>query len=160
MSTDTGTTTGSRTSPTRLFRIVATAEAFTWAGLLTGMFLKYGTETTEVGVRVFGMLHGVVFIAYCLTTVVVAVDRRWSASRLALGLVCAVPPFMTIWFERHVARAGGLGDSWRLTAEPPAGAIARPVAWLLRNPLRGALVAIVAVAVLTGVALVLGPPVG
>ena len=55
-------------SPVRLYRLVARAEAFTWALLLTGMFLKYVTDTTELGVRVFGMVHGVVFIAYCLTT--------------------------------------------------------------------------------------------
>ena len=51
-------------SPTRLFRTVAVAEAVTWTGLLVGMFLKYVTETTELGVRVFGMLHGVVFVAF------------------------------------------------------------------------------------------------
>ena len=152
--------TGSRTSPVRLFRIVATAEAITWAGLLSGMFLKYVTETTELGVRIFGMLHGVVFIAYCLTTVVVGIDRRWSASRLALGLVSAVPPFMTIWFDRHVEKAGGLADVWRLTTEPAQGGVERPTAWLLRNPLQGAAAGIVAVAVLTGVALLVGPPVG
>ena len=67
-------------TPRRLFRTAALAEAVTWALLLTGMFLKYVTETTELGVRVFGMLHGVVFIGYCLTTVVVAVDRRWSVA--------------------------------------------------------------------------------
>ncbi|GEP39886.1 hypothetical protein NPS01_35490 [Nocardioides psychrotolerans] len=148
------------TGPTRLFRVVATAEAITWAGLLTGMFLKYVTETTEVAVSVFGMLHGIVFIAYCLTTVVVGIDRRWSASRLMLGLVSSVPPFMTIWFDRHVEKAGGLSDSWRLTTEPPHGAVERPAAWLLRNPLQGAVAGIVAVAALTGVALLVGPPVG
>ena len=63
---------------------MAIAEAITWALLLTGMFLKYVTETTELGVRVFGMAHGVVFIAYCLTTVVVAVDQRWSPGRTLL----------------------------------------------------------------------------
>jgi integral membrane protein len=147
-------------SPTRLFRTVALAEAVTWAGLLTGMVLKYGTETTELGVRVFGMLHGVVFIAYCLTTLVVAVDRRWSAARTAVGLLSAVPPFMTVWFDRHVESRGALGDSWRLLGEDPVRPAERPVAWLLRNPLRGALAAIVAVAALTGVALLVGPPAG
>jgi integral membrane protein len=76
-----------RMSPLRLFRTVAVAEAITWALLLTGMFLKYVTDTTELGVRVGGMVHGVVFIAYCLTTVVVAVDQRWSAGRTVLGRV-------------------------------------------------------------------------
>ena len=61
-----------------LFRRLAIAEAVTWALLLIGMFLKYVTGTTELGVRVFGMVHGVVFIAYCLTAVFVGVNQRWS----------------------------------------------------------------------------------
>lgn len=147
-------------SPTRLFRVVATAEAITWAGLLSGMFLKYVTDTTELGVRVFGMLHGVVFIGYCLTTVVVAVDRRWTLGRTALGLVSAVPPFLTVWFDRHVERRGGLSPAWRLRADEPSRAVDRPVAWLLRNPVRGLGAALVAVLALTGVALLVGPPAG
>lgn len=147
-------------SPTRLFRVVATAEAITWALLLTGMVLKYVTETTDLGVRVFGMLHGVVFIGYCLTAVVVAVDRRWSLGRTALGLAAAVPPFLTVWFERHVERAGALGPAWRLADHDPAGPVERPVAWLLHNPARGLAAALVAVLALTGVALLVGPPAG
>ncbi|MCD4524155.1 DUF3817 domain-containing protein [Nocardioides sp. cx-173] len=147
-------------SPTRLFRTVATAEAVTWAGLLVGMFLKYVTHTTELGVRVFGMLHGTVFIAYLLTTVLVAVDRRWTLGRTALGLASAVPPFLTLWFERHVESRGGLAPTWRLLEEEPTRGPERPVAWLLRNPLRGAATGLVAVVALTGVALLVGPPVG
>jgi integral membrane protein len=145
-------------SPVRLFRLVARAEAVTWALLLTGMFLKYVTETTELGVRVFGMVHGVVFIAYCLVTVLVTIDQRWPVSRLALGLVAAVPPFATVPFDRYAERAGLLGDAWRLRSEDPAGPLEKLTAWLLRRPAQGALVALVAVAGLTGIALVVGPP--
>ena len=147
-------------SPLHLFRRVAVAEALTWALLLTGMFLKYVTETTELGVRVFGMLHGVVFIAYCLTTVLVAVDQRWSRGRLLLGLLSSVVPFATVLFDRHAEKHGALAASWRLTTAAPRGALERLVSWLLRNPLRGALAALVAVAALTGVALLVGPPAG
>lgn len=146
-------------SPTRLFRLVARAEAVTWALLLTGMFLKYVTETTEVGVQVGGMVHGVVFIAYCLVTVLVSVDQRWSVGRLALGLVCAVPPFATVPFESYAERKGLVGDSWRLRTDAPAGLPERLTSWLLRRPAQGALVGLLAVAGLTGVALVVGPPV-
>ena len=46
-------------SPTgRLFAAAAFFEGITWAGLLLGMFLKYGTQTTELGVWLFGRLHG------------------------------------------------------------------------------------------------------
>ncbi|MEV5001203.1 DUF3817 domain-containing protein [Nocardioides sp. LML1-1-1.1] len=146
------------TSPTRLFRTVAIAEAITWTGLLVGMFLKYVTETTEMGVRVFGMLHGVVFVAYVVTTAVVWVDRRWSAGRGLLALVAAVPPLATLPLEWWAVRKGWLGDTWRLPAGAGTSAPDRSVAWLLRNPLRGLAVAVAVVAVLTGAALVVGPP--
>lgn len=146
-------------SPSTLYRRVAVAEAITWALLLTGMFLKYVTHTTELGVRIGGMLHGVVFIGYCLVTVVVAVDRRWPLGRLVLGLASAVPPFLTLWFEPRAERRGHLGSSWRLRTEQPAGAPERVVAWLVRRPAQGAVVGVVAVAALTGVALLAGPPV-
>ncbi|MDT0187585.1 DUF3817 domain-containing protein [Microbacterium sp. ARD31] len=145
-------------SPTRLYRLVARAEAVTWALLLTGMFLKYVTETTELGVQVFGMVHGVVFIAYCLTTVLLWIDQRWAVSRVALGLLAAIPPFATVPFERYAERAGLLGDTWRLRTEAPNGVLERVAAWLLRRPAQGLVVGLLAVAGLTGVALVVGPP--
>lgn len=147
-------------TPLALFRRVAVAEAVTWALLLTGMFLKYVTETTELGVRVFGMAHGVVFLAYCLATVVVAADQRWSFRLLVGGLACAVPPFATVPFERYAERRGALGTSWRLVAGAPAGPAERVVAWLLRNPVRGLAAGAVGVAALTGLALLVGPPAG
>ena len=147
-------------NPLTLFRRVAVAEAVTWALLLTGMFLKYVTGTTELGVRVGGMLHGTVFIAYCLTTVLVAVDQRWSFGRLVGGLACAVPPFATVAFDRYAERRDALDSSWRLVSQAPQRLLERPAAWLLRNPLQGALAGLVAVAALTGVALLVGPPAG
>jgi integral membrane protein len=149
-------------TPSTLFRRVAVAEAITWALLLTGMALKY-SGVTELGVRIFGMAHGVVFIAYGLTTLLVAVDQRWRPGRTLLGLLSAVPPFMTVWFDRYAERHGALAPRWRLTAGAPSGPgtrADRPVAWLLRNPLRGSLAGLVAVLALTGVALLAGPPVG
>jgi integral membrane protein len=147
-------------SPLVLFRRVAVAEAVTWALLLTGMVLKYVTDTTELGVRVGGMLHGVVFIGYCLTTVLVAVDQRWSRGRLLLGLAAAVPPFLTVWFDRYAEGRGALSATWRLREATPAGPVERLAGWLLRHPARGAAVGATAVAALTGVALLAGPPVG
>lgn len=147
-------------NPLQLFRRVAVAEAITWALLLIGMFLKYVTDTTELGVRVFGMVHGVVFVAYCLTTLLVAVDQRWSVGRTLLGLVAAVPPFCTVLFDRYAESRDALADAWRLTTAGPSSRLDRPVAWLLHNPVRGALAGVVAVVALTGVALLVGPPAG
>jgi integral membrane protein len=145
-------------SPDRLFRRLAVTEAITWALLLTGMFLKYVTETTELGVRVFGMVHGVAFVAYCVTTVVVAVDQRWSFRRSLAALACAVPPFATVPFDKYAESRDWLSSSWRLAEQGPESRVDALVAWLIRNPLRGVLAGLVAVTALTGLALVAGPP--
>lgn len=158
MSTTAARPTTGRFTPTRLFRTVAITEAITWTLLLVGMFLKYVTDTTELGVRVFGMLHGIAFVAYCVVTVVVAVDRRWSVGRALLALFCAIPPLATIPFERRAVKQGWLGDSWRLPEGAGTGAPDRTIAWLLRNPVRGAAVGAAVVAGLTLVALIVGPP--
>lgn len=146
-------------APLTLFRRLAVAEAVTWALLLLGMFLKYVTETTELGVRIFGMVHGVVFIAYCLVTILVAVDGRWTAGKLTLGLLAAIPPFFTIWFDRWVEKRDALrADDWRLRTEPARGGLERIVAVGVTRPLASAAVLIVAIAALTGLALFVGPP--
>ncbi len=146
-------------SPRRVFRALATAEAVTWALLLLGMVLKYVTDTTELGVRVFGLAHGVVFIGYCLVAVVVGVDQRWRARHGLLALLSAVPPFMTLWFERFADRRGLLGQDWQSTPDSPT-ASQRGVCWLLRHHRVAVPMGLVAVTGLTGVALAVGPPVG
>lgn len=147
-------------SPRLLFRRLAFAEAVTWSLLLAGMFLKYVTETTELGVRIGGMLHGVVFVAYAVAAVVVAVDQRWGAGRTLGALACAVPPFATVPFDLWVERRHPLDGSWRLRTEPAAGPLERLVSWLVRSPVQGVVAGIVAVAALTGLALLVGPPTG
>ena len=149
-------------SPRILYARIALAEVVSWTLLLTGMFLKYVTRTTELGVTIFGMVHGIVFIAFCLVTVLLWVNQRWTVREGLLGLASAVPPFLTVWWERRLDRAGRLDGGWRLgrDGEAPANPAERVVAALLARPVVAVAVGFVAVAALTGVALVVGPPVG
>ena len=144
-------------TPRGVFRALAISEAVTWALLLTGMFLKYVTETTELGVQVFGMVHGVVFIAYCLVTILVAIDQRWSLARTVLGLGAAVPPFATLIFEVYADRRGLLGREWLSRHDSPT-ARQRAVCWLLRHHRLATGLLALSVAGLTSVALLVGPP--
>ncbi len=149
-------------TPLRVFRAFAILEAITWAGLLAGMFVKYVAGAPfhgEVGVQVAGPVHGVAFIAYCLVTVLVSIDQQWSRGRTLLGLVSAVPPLMTIWFDRYAEKRGALDDHWHSRHDSPTAA-QRAVCWFLRHWQVAAVAFVVAVAALTGVALVVGPPVG
>jgi len=147
-------------TPRSLFRSLAVAEAITWGLLLSGMFVKYGTEAEslgELGVRIFGMVHGVVFIAYCLVSVIVAVDQRWSLPRAVLGLAAAVPPFATLPFEVYADRRGLLGTAW-LSARDSSTAPQRAVCWLLRHHRLAPGLLVLAVGALTALALAAGPP--
>jgi integral membrane protein len=147
-------------TPLLVFRRAAVAEAITWGLLLVGMFLKHVTHTTELGVRVFGMLHGVVFIAFCLVTLLVAVDQKWSRGRVVLGLASSVPPFATIAFDRYAEHRGMLDDHWHTSPETNETAAERVVCWLLRHHVAALASGAAAVAVLTAGALLVGTPAG
>lgn len=93
------------------FRTIAIAEAISWAGLLIGMSLKYVSETTELGVRIFGPIHGGVFILYVLMCLVAAREFGWSLKVLFLALASSIPPFFTYVFEVLADRRGLLGEN-------------------------------------------------
>ena len=91
-----------------LFKVVAAAEAVSWAGLLVGMYFKHVAGTTEAGVHLFGPIHGGIFVGYVLLTLVVARLLRWGLPLTLVGLACSVPPFATLLFEWWALRRGHL----------------------------------------------------
>ena len=91
-----------------MFKAVALLEGLSWLGLLAGMYVKHLADGGERGVQVFGPIHGGVFVAYVLLTVLVGRAHRWSAGTLLLGLAASVPPFATVLFERWADRTGRL----------------------------------------------------
>lgn len=95
----------------RVFAVVALIEAFTWAGLLVGMVLKYGTGTTTLGVWWFGRLHGAAFLAYLAVALVAALRLRWPWWAWLLAILAALPPLATLPLERWYRRRGLLAPS-------------------------------------------------
>lgn len=109
-------------TPAKRFRLVAVLEALTWLGLLVGMYFKHlHPGGAEVGVKVFGPLHGVVFMLFLAVAVLTALALNWSWKVLALALVSSVPPFGTVVFEWWAARNGHLAE---LSERRGAGALA------------------------------------
>ncbi|MBM7813222.1 DUF3817 domain-containing protein [Saccharothrix algeriensis] len=96
-------------SPVGRFRLLALAEAVSWAGLLIGMFFKYVLVNNELGVKVFGPVHGVVFVGYVLVTLMLA--HRWDRRTTIWALVASIPPFGTVVFERWAQRTGKLTEA-------------------------------------------------
>lgn len=101
----------------RTFSIVALIEAFTWAGLLVGMYLKYVTGTTDLGVWLFGRLHGGAFLLYLAVTLFAGARLRWPLWAALLAMLAAVPPLVTlpleIWFRRRGLLSGAVRPAAR-----------------------------------------------
>jgi integral membrane protein len=103
----------------RVFRVLAIAEAFSWAALLVGMILKWVTRTTELGVEIAGPIHGAFFIGYGIAALGLWGMQRWPF-RVALSAgLSAVFPFATVGFERWADRHGYLTVGARQDALKP-----------------------------------------
>ncbi|MGH3951767.1 MAG: DUF3817 domain-containing protein [Pseudonocardiaceae bacterium] len=91
-----------------LFRVVAVAEALSWAALLVGMFVKYVVGLGEGGVPVVGMVHGIVFMVYVVVALGVFRVLGWDFKTLAFALLASIPPLFTWFFEMWALRSGML----------------------------------------------------
>ena len=91
-----------------LFAAVAVAEACSWAALIVGMVFKYVVVGNEIGVKIFGPVHGALFVAYLGLALAMAYLGRWRWWVALIALLCAVPPFATLAFERWARRTGHL----------------------------------------------------
>ncbi len=47
-----------------------------------------------------GMAHGVLFMAYCVFVILVAVNKKWNYKITLLGLVASLLPFGTFYFDK------------------------------------------------------------
>jgi integral membrane protein len=94
----------------KLFAAAAFIEGVTWAGLLIGMLLKYGTETTTLGVKIFGPLHGFAFLFYVAVSLYAWVRLRWPLWAVLVALLAAIPPLVTVPLEVWFRRIGLLSD--------------------------------------------------
>jgi integral membrane protein len=104
-----------RNTVLRAFRILAIAEAFSWAALLVGMYFKWIAGTTEIGVQVAGPVHGALFVGYGIAALALWRLQRWPFVVALFAGLSAVFPFATLWFERWAGHRGYL-------AAAPAGA--------------------------------------
>jgi integral membrane protein len=93
------------TTPVGQFRLAAITEAWSWAGLLAGMYFKYSAAANPIGVQMMGPIHGGLFIFYVIATIRVAMHMRWGMWTTVIGIFAALPPFCTYFFEVWMLRS-------------------------------------------------------
>lgn len=91
------------------FRAIALLEALSWVGLLTGMYFKYVPEPgNEIGVKIFGMIHGIFFLIYLLLGFLAGREYRWKPVTWLLALFAGVLPLCSVIFVIWADRTGKL----------------------------------------------------
>ena len=89
------------------FRLIAFAEALSWAGLLIGMYFKYlGSPRTEVGVKIFGPVHGGIFIGFLVAALLVGMAVKWGVGTWLLALLGSIVPLGSVIFLIWADRSG------------------------------------------------------
>jgi integral membrane protein len=151
----------SKLQPKTLFRIVATAEAITWAGLISGLIIRATGNAPEWLIPLVGGAHGFTFLSYGVLAALVGVNQRWPLLRIVFGVALAIVPFATVPFERTVAKRGYLVGAWRTEkSEDPRdqGWFDGLFRWFIARPFVSIAVLATGVVVAYNVLLILGPP--
>ncbi|MGE0216262.1 DUF3817 domain-containing protein [Mycolicibacterium sp.] len=104
------------------FRLIAFAEAVSWVGLLLGMYFKYvGSPQTEVGVKIFGPIHGGIFVAFVVAAFVVGVAHGWGPSTWLLALLGSIVPLGSVMFLIWADRTGRMTPIAAVSAASAGG---------------------------------------
>ncbi len=91
-------------------RLVGLLEAVSWVGLLAGMYFKYlGSPSTEIGVKIFGPIHGGVFLAFLVAAAVAGFTLKWRVSTWLPAGVASIVPLGTVIFLIWADRTGRMG---------------------------------------------------
>lgn len=74
------------------------------------MAFKYSAVGNDLGVKIFGPLHGSAFLFYVVVTALSALRLRWPWWAALLAMVAAVPPLVTVPLEMWFRRIGLLSE--------------------------------------------------
>ena len=84
------------------FRWIALLEGISFIILLgIAMPLKYLYNFPEA-VRVVGMAHGILFVAYIIFLYMVWQSENWNFAKAALAFAVSFVPFGTFWFDKKI----------------------------------------------------------
>jgi len=92
----------------RNFRYVALAEATSFLALLVASYVK-NTGGSELGVKILGPIHGLLFVVYVLMVWQLHKEAGWTGKQTFWILVGAVLPFggyVVDWWLQRRERAG------------------------------------------------------
>lgn len=147
--------------PKDIFGTFARIEMLTWALLILAIIARQTIGIDPNLFTVVGATHGLAFMGYAVSAVLVGVNQRWSLGKTALAVLLAIVPFATYPYDRYLAKRSMLEGEWRIevTKDPRDNSwFDRLFRWFIFRPVLLVLVLIVFVVSLFSLLLWLGPP--
>lgn len=91
------------------FRLVGFLEGSSFLILLlVAMPMKY-VWGEPMGVRIVGMVHGLLFIAYVGFIAVVGAEHNWSGKKKLQAFIAAIVPLGTFYFDKTLKQEAKAG---------------------------------------------------
>jgi len=125
------------------------------------MVARYGFAYDGPLFFVAGLSHGIIFLAYCVTAVIIGINLRWGFGTIVLAILSAIPPWVTWPFDRWLEKRNKLEGEWRLedSGDPrDQHWIDRFVRLGLRHPVWSFVVIVLGMALAISILLALGSP--
>ena len=79
-------------------RALAIVEGITYLSLALTMYLKY-YQDMGLPNKIVGMIHGILFIAYCIWVYLVGKKEQWNWDKLLICWIASLLPFATFWVD-------------------------------------------------------------
>jgi integral membrane protein len=88
--------------PLILLRYLSLAEGVSFLVLLYAAIYEKRILGNEEAIALPGMIHGLLFVLFCLCLLHVWIDRGWSFGKAAFAFVCSLLPFAPFYLERKL----------------------------------------------------------
>ena len=90
-----------------ILRVLSFAEGVSFLVLLYFAIYHKRILGDADAIRVPGMIHGVLFLLFCLALFHVWADRKWAVKKVAFAFVCSLVPFAPFYLEHKLRREPG-----------------------------------------------------
>ena len=87
-----------------LLRFVSLAEGVSFLVLLYFAIYHKRILGEEDAIRVPGMIHGLLFLLFCLALGHVWIERKWPLGRVIFAFICSLLPFAPFYLERKLKK--------------------------------------------------------
>ena len=94
-----------------LLRIISLAEGVSYLLLLYAAIYQKRILGDEEAIAIPGIIHGVLWVLFCVSLLHVWIDRQWSFGKTTFAFICSLLPFGPFFLERKLKQEASVSRS-------------------------------------------------